>query len=89
VPVSLSHDYPHGRTDAEILETLTALAREINRSGADINIVLRLRPLITVGQNELQARFARRSSEEAREAIETLRARNRDASVCDPSRRKP
>jgi hypothetical protein len=65
-------NYPRGCTDAQILETLERISAELLRSGAQINRVLQLSPLITIGQLELQARLADRSSREMAVAMGQL-----------------
>jgi hypothetical protein len=73
-------NYPHGSTDDEILQVMQDVTEDLARGGFDINHVLRMSPLITVGQNEMQARIARRSSEELRSAINTFRSSSDRAS---------
>jgi hypothetical protein len=53
--------YPHRLSDDEILQVLAELADDIFRAAADINVTLQLGPLVTAGQNELNARIARRA----------------------------
>jgi hypothetical protein len=76
---TLPANYPHGCTDDEILEGLTALGQEILQTGGEINVVLRLSPLVTIGQNELQARRAKQSGEELRAAIDVFRTSSEKA----------
>src|SRR6266511_3053617 len=73
-------NYPHGSTDDEILQVMQDVTGDLARGGFDINHVLRMSPLITVGQNEMQARIARRSSEELQSAINTFRTSSDKAS---------
>ena len=67
-------NYPRGCSDAQILETVQAVSAELLRQGAQVNAVLRLSPLITIGQLELQARLADRSSRELSDAMGQLRS---------------
>jgi hypothetical protein len=73
-------NYPHGASDEEILQALEDLGAHILKSGGDINVVLQLSPLVTIGQNELQARQAKRSGEQLHAAIETFRTSSDRAS---------
>jgi hypothetical protein len=70
--IVLPSGYPHGASDDQILQALADIAGVIARSGADINVVLRFSPLVSAGQNELQSRFAQRSSDQQREALTAL-----------------
>ena len=54
--MQLGKSYPHGYTDKEISSKLREYANEIAGSGGNVNNVLRLAPLIVIGQTELQSR---------------------------------
>ncbi len=57
---TLPKDYPYGATDKAISTTIRELSNDVLGSGANINRVLQLTPLIALGQNELQSRQTRR-----------------------------
>jgi hypothetical protein len=73
-------NYPHGSSDEQILQALSELANDVVQSGANINTVLRLGPLISVGQTELQTRQAKRLAEQLHGAVETFRTSSDKAS---------
>ena len=54
--IQVPSNYPRGCSDTQILETVQAVSAELLRRGAQVNAVLQLSPLITIGQLELQAR---------------------------------
>jgi hypothetical protein len=54
---NIPNNYPGGCTDKQILFVIDELSNEIIISGGDINVVLRLSPIITLGQSELQKRI--------------------------------
>jgi hypothetical protein len=73
-------NYPHGCSDDEILQVMQDVTTDLQRGGFDINHVLRISPIITVGQNEMQTRIAQRSSVELQSAIDTFRKSSDKAS---------
>jgi hypothetical protein len=77
---SLPPNFPHGASDEEILEALESLGTDLLASGGNINSVLQLTPLVTIGQNELQSRQAKRSGDQLHAAIETFRTSSDHAS---------
>lgn len=80
-PLNIPLNYPHGCTDEQILLALQAINTELLRRGANVNDVLQLGPLITIGQTELQARIANRSSQELQTAIGTFKSSSNKASL--------
>ena len=80
-PLNIPSNYPHGCTDEQILLTLQAISTELLRRGASANDVLQLGPLISIGQSELQARLATRSSQELQIAIGTFKRSSDKASL--------
>lgn len=52
----LQKNYPLKSTDKEIKELLSGYSDDIFNSNGDINIILRLSPLIQIGLQELQDR---------------------------------
>lgn len=80
-PLNVPLNYPHGCTDEQILLVLQAINTELLKRGANVNDVLRLGPLITIGQTELQTRLANRSSEELQAAIGTFKKSSDRASL--------
>ena len=73
--------YPHGLTDEQILEALEAIGDDLRRGGYSINAAMQYGPVIALGQNELQARIAKRGSAELRDAIDTFRSSSDTAST--------
>jgi hypothetical protein len=69
---NLPAGYPHHVSDDEILRVLTELAHDIHSAGANINTTLQLGPLVSAGQNELNARLARRAAEASDRASRRL-----------------
>ncbi len=66
-------NYPHGSSDEELKETMTAFSTAILTGGVNINTVLQLSPLIQAGQNELTHRMVTRSNRSSmRAAIAAL-----------------
>ena len=61
---NISKNYPSGSTDGQIYQVIKELSEEVLNSGANINTVLQLTPLINLGQNELQKRILDKSSKE-------------------------
>ena len=57
-------NYPSDSTDEQIYQVIKELSGEVLNTGANINTVLQLTPLINLGQNELQKRILDRSSKE-------------------------
>ena len=50
-------NYPTDSSNEKIIEVINELSREIIDSGANINLVLQLSPVISLGQIELQKRI--------------------------------
>nr|MDA8262937.1 hypothetical protein [Actinomycetota bacterium] len=68
-------NYPQACTDDELTATVRDLGLEILKSGARINDVMRIQPLMAVGQTELQLRLIKRLSDQVdhlQDAIKTL-----------------
>lgn len=55
--IAVPNNYPTGCNNEEVLIVIKGLSQEMIASGANINTVLRLSPLITAGQVELQKRI--------------------------------
>lgn len=72
-PVSVPRTYPVSCSETELVSIIQALTTEMLNTGPNINDVLRIGPLISIGQTELQRRLADRSSKELREAMENFR----------------
>lgn len=53
---TLSSNYPRGCTEEQIITVIDDLSKDILASGGNINTVLRLSPIIALGQSELQKR---------------------------------
>ena len=62
MPVSVPRNYPAGCDDDEILRVIGELSGEMISGGADINVVLRFVPLISLGQSELQKRVIQQNN---------------------------
>jgi len=60
---ALPPTYPTGCSDDELVRLVSELSLEILRTGAKINDVMRIQPLVAIGQTELQLRMSRRTSE--------------------------
>lgn len=54
---SAPRNYPVGSTNEEIGQVIGEMSKEILDSGGDINVVMRLEPIISLGQSELQKRI--------------------------------
>lgn len=80
-PLNIPLNYPHGCTDEQILLVLQDINTELLRCGANVNDVLQLGPLITIGQTELQARISNRNSKELQAAIGTFKSSSDKASL--------
>ena len=61
---NIPKNYPSGSTDEEIYQAIKELSADVLNSGANINTVLQLTPVVNLGQNELQKRILERSSKE-------------------------
>ena len=59
---SIPQNYPHGCKDEEISQVIKELCDDILKAGANINTVLRLTPLVELGQGEIQKRIIDRSA---------------------------
>lgn len=57
---TLYTNYPEGMKDGEIIKCVREYTDEIIRSGAQVNTVWQLTPLIQIGQYELEKRQAKR-----------------------------
>jgi hypothetical protein len=60
---TLPPNYPAGCSDDELVRLVSELNLEILKTGANINDVMRIQPLVAIGQAELQLRMSRRTSE--------------------------
>jgi hypothetical protein len=54
-------EFPRGLTDKQLCEVVGEYSAVIARDGADTNAVLRLAPLMALGQQELHARSQRKA----------------------------
>ncbi len=55
-------NYPHGCKEEQIFEAIKALSEDVVTSGANINKVMQLTPLVQLGVVELQKRLIEKSS---------------------------
>src|SRR5262245_25843489 len=63
--VGIPANYPGGCSDEELQHTIEALSQAVVQSGANINTVLQLVPLVQAGQNEPQHRIVKRTTEQS------------------------
>ncbi len=56
--------YPNGCTDDELTIIVRDLGSELLKHGAGINDVMRIQPLIAIGQAELQSRLIKSTSDQ-------------------------
>jgi len=61
---TLPPNYPAGCSDDELVRLVSELNLEILKTGAKINDVMRIQPLVTIGQTELQLRMSHRTSQD-------------------------
>lgn len=64
-------NYPYESTDEQIQQAVKELSDDIVKSGANVNTVLQLAPLVQLGQNELQKRILEKAAKTAEKAEKT------------------
>ena len=67
-------NYPQGCTDEQLISVISALGQELLKGGAQVNDVLRIQPLIAVGQAEIQLRLMKRQDDRLGELKAAIKA---------------